>query len=600
MPPLFLQAVLGLHLKQEAIQGGILLLPLLFGKEETGLRSAFPLFFSWTGAVLDAKIPLLRSDRKISDACLRLLKFTGIPASYVFSTVGMEQEYFVIDKALRNLRPDLLLLGRTVVGAPSPKGQELQDHYFGSVKNRILRFMRDFEVAAFELSIPVKTRHNEVAPAQHEVAPVFEKASIAIDHNLLLMEVMRQVANKHNLSCLFHEKPFHNINGSGKHCNWSLATDTGINLLDPTETPENTLHFLILLVAILKAVHEHGSLLRASIGSLSNDFRLGGHEAPPAIMSVYLGDALEKLLDNISEKGTHKSKSSKEIFDLGLHIAPDLKQDNTDRNRTSPFAFTGNKFEFRAVGSSANSSFPIMTLNAIVASSLNEIMDELEGVAKDKKKDPETLLPLVMPILQKHILATKGIRFGGDNYSHEWVEEAKKRGLPNLKKSLYAFEALTSESTKKAFLGILHKEELKSRYDILTETYGHSLNIEIKTLLDMVNTQVIPSAIKYQGVLAESISEMMDLISENKFIKQKELLKTIAGLIEDGLLLSEKISDLRTEIDAKKTGYERAKDLLELVFPECLKLRRIADQLEEKIDDTLWPLPKYRELLYIV
>lgn len=576
--------------------------PAFVWKGGDGVTLCIPsVFFSWTGAVLDAKIPLLRSDKKISDACLRLLKFTGIPASLVYSTVGMEQEYFVIDKALRNLRPDLLLLGRTVVGAPSPKGQELQDHYFGSVKNRILRFMRDFEVAAFELSIPVKTRHNEVAPAQHEVAPLFEKASIAIDHNLLLMEVMKQVANKHNLSCLVHEKPFHNINGSGKHCNWSLATDTGINLLDPTETPENTLHFLILLVAILKAIHENGALLRASIGSLSNDFRLGGHEAPPAIMSVYLGEALEQLLDNIAEKGAHKSKSSKEIYNLGLHIIPDLKQDNTDRNRTSPFAFTGNKFEFRAVGSSANSSFPIMTLNAIVAQSLNELMDEIEKLAKgQKKKDPATLLSLIMPLLKKHIVQTKGIRFGGDNYSHEWVEEAKKRGLPNLKKSLYAFESLNSPSTKKAFDGILHKEELKSRYEILTETYGHTLNIEIKTLLDIFNTMVIPTAVKYQGILADSISEMMDLVSEKGFTKQKELLKSIAHLIEEGLTLSEKIADLRSKIDSKKTGFEKAKDLLEQVFPECLKLRQISDQLEEKIDDSLWPLPKYRELLYIV
>jgi Uncharacterized protein related to glutamine synthetase len=335
-------------------------------------------FFSWTGEVLDSKIPLLRSDRKINDAVLRLLKLTGIKADHIFTTVGLEQEYFVIDRALRNLRPDLLILGKTVIGAPPPKGQELQDHYFATVKDRVLAFMREFEEKALELGIPVKTRHNEVAPAQHEIAPVFEKATLAIDHNLILMELMRQVAASRNLSVLLHEKPFAHINGSGKHSNWSLMTNNGLNLLDPTNTPENTLHFLILLVAILNALHEHNGLVRASVGSASNDNRLGGHEAPPAIISAYIGEELEELLTNIEKKGNHITSISHKKYDFGLAVIPELTKETTDRNRTSPFAFTGNKFEFRAVGSSQNPALAVTILNTIVAESLNEIVEEIE------------------------------------------------------------------------------------------------------------------------------------------------------------------------------------------------------------------------------
>lgn len=375
-----------------------------------GLTLCIPsIFFSWTGDVLDTKIPLLRSDKKINDALLRVLKLTGIPAQFVFSTLGCEQEYFVIDRGLRNLRPDIVLTGRTVFGAASPKGQELQDHYFGSVKDRILSYMQDFETAALRLGIPVKTRHNEVAPAQHEVAPVFEKSSAAVDHNILLMELMRQIAAKHQLSCLIHEKPFQGLNGSGKHCNWSLSTDTGINLLDPTETPGQSLHFLILLTAILNAVHKHSALLRASIGSAANDFRLGGHEAPPAIISVYLGGEIEKILQNIEQKGSHSDVTAKNLYDLGLMVIPDLTKDNTDRNRTSPFAFTGNKFEFRAVGSSANTAFPMTVLNAVVAESVNLMMDEIEAKLDLKKSKPslQKLGEAVIPVIRKYLKSSR-------------------------------------------------------------------------------------------------------------------------------------------------------------------------------------------------
>lgn len=490
--------------------------PAFVWKAGDGVTLCIPsVFFSWTGAVLDSKIPLLRSDRKINDACIRLLKLTGIHAANVYSTLGCEQEYFVIDRALRNLRPDLLLIGRTVCGGPSPKGQELQDHYFGAVKDRILAYMCDFELAALQLGIPVKTRHNEVAPAQHEVAPVFEKASLAVDHNIILMEIMRQIAAKHQLACLLHEKPFHGLNGSGKHCNWSLATDTGINLLDPTDTPENRLHFLILITAILNAVHKHSALLRASIGSASNDFRLGGHEAPPAIISIYLGMELEAVLENIEEKGSHIRTGTKNKYDLGLPILPDMAKDNTDRNRTSPFAFTGNKFEFRAVGSSSSPALPVTILNAIVAESLNEILDEIEKKLEPKSPPtPQTLIEAVMPVLRKYLKQSRSIRFHGDNYSEEWEKEAKRRGLPNIKKSVYAFESLKEEGTIKVFKDILTAAELESRYEILTERYSHTILIEARLLIDMCDTQILPAAIKYQKELAESVQQAQNLLGQ--------------------------------------------------------------------------------------
>ncbi len=343
------------------------------------------LFFSWTGKVLDMKIPLLRSDAKINQAALRLIDHLGIDATHVYSTLGCEQEYFLVDRALFSLRPDLIMGGRTVFGSPSPKSQELEDHYFGILKERVLAYMKEFEEAAFALGIPIKTRHNEVAPSQHEVAPIFEKASIAVDHNLLLMELMRQIAVRHELSCLLHEKPFAGINGSGKHNNWSLSTDTGINLLEPNGDANTNMLFLIMVTAVLTAVHENSALLRASIASAANDHRLGGHEAPPVIISVYLGEALEKLLDNL-EKDLEHQRTHSITMDLGIPMLPELPKDETDRNRTSPFAFTGNKFEFRAVGSSANCALPITVINVIVADSLNRIIDEIEKKVGKKKE----------------------------------------------------------------------------------------------------------------------------------------------------------------------------------------------------------------------
>jgi glutamine synthetase len=576
--------------------------PIFLWKAGDGLTLCIPsVFFSWTGDVLDTKIPLLRSDKKINAAVLRLLKLTGIKAHYAYSTVGLEQEYFVVDRLLRNLRPDLVLLGKTVFGASSPKGQELQDHYFGSVKDRILRFMRDFESSALELGIPVKTRHNEVAPAQHEVAPVFEKASTAVDHNILLMEIMRQVALRHGLACLLHEKPFIGLNGSGKHCNWSISTDTGINLLDPSDTPENNLHFLILLAAILNGVHRHSALLRASIASASNDYRLGGHEAPPAILSVYLGQELEMLLEQIEKNnGSHSRRMLKERYNLGLLAVPELSRDNTDRNRTSPFAFTGNKFEFRAVGSSANPAFAVTVLNLAVAESLNEMLDEIElHLSKEEKHVPEKLASVILPVLQKYLKQSHPIRFMGDNYSEAWAEEAKKRKLPHFKRSPQAFEALKEERAFVLFQEVLSPGELKSRYEIALERYNHTMGIEVNLMIDLFKTQILPVAVDYQKTLSKSLFQVDQLLSGKVVKRQKAYLQEMALLIEEGLEALEVLEKAKQQADALP-NQEKAFFYCEHMLEKMEQLREKADKLEQRVDDRLWPLPKYRELLFMI
>ena len=550
-------------------------------------------FFSWTGDVLDTKIPLLRSDQTINQAAMRLLKLTGIKASSVHSTLGCEQEYFIIDRSWYRLRSDLVLGGRTVFGASSPKGQELQDHYFRSVKDRVLCYMRDFEIAAVKLGIPVKTRHNEVAPAQHEVAPIFERSSIAVDHNILLMELMQQIAVKHNLACLLHEKPFQEINGSGKHCNWSLSTDTGINLLDPTDTPENNIHFLVLLTAILHAVYKHSALLRASIGSAANDFRLGGHEAPPAIISAYLGKGIEHILENI-EKGEVRQHPTTKSYELGIMALPDLMRENTDRNRTSPFAFTGNKFEFRAVGSSASPAFPVTVLNVIVAESLNLILDEVEQQLSHKK----TLIEAVTSVLKKYLQASKDIRFSGDNYSEEWVDTAKKRKLPNIKKSIIAFEALKSASTISAFEGILTKNELNSRYEILADIYSNHAAIEAKLMLDMFHTQILPATLKHQHASAKSIVSLQAATGK-KSSTQKKLVDALSRQIDMAIDAAKALEKELLAAQAISNQEKRGKAFCDKVLPKGEALRSIVDLLETEVDDTLWPLPKYREMLFL-
>lgn len=562
--------------------------PVFLWKTEGGLVLCIPtVYFSWTGEALDAKIPLLRSDLKLNKAALRLLKLTGIPASKVYSTIGLEQEYFVIDRSLRNLRPDLLLLGKTVYGAMPPVGQELQDHYLGSVKDRILNFMIDFEKEALKLGIPIKTRHNEVAPAQHEVAPIFEKSSIAIDHNLLLMELMRHIAVRHHLSCLLHEKPFKGFNGSGKHSNWSLSTDLGLNLLDPGESIGNNLHFLILLTAILHGVHQHAPLLRASIGSYSNDSRLGGHEAPPAIISIYLGSELEGLLDEIERKGSYSGKSGKINYDLGMAVIANLKQDSTDRNRTSPFAFTGNKFEFRAVGSSQNPAFPATVLNAVVADSLNQILDEVE-----KSKGKKDVWESALPVIQKYLKISRPIRFAGDNYSDDWKKEAHSRKLLNLEKSIAAFEAYKAPATFQIFEEILSKKELLSRYEVVVEEYLNRLKIEVRLMLDIFYSQILPVALECQKNYSKSLLATQEVANVTGK-KQLELLKTLNAEIEKALTHATSLKNASLK-DAKVLQY------VESVDASMQDLRKAVDTLEQIVDDRLWPLPKYRELLFLV
>ncbi len=574
--------------------------PAFLWESGEGITLCIPsVFFSWTGECLDAKIPLLRSDEKISAAVLRLLRLTKTQASVVYSTVGCEQEYFVVDRALYRLRPDLMALGRTVFGAAPPKGQELSDHYFGAVNPRVLKFMCDFEHRALELGIPVKTRHNEVAPAQYEIACVHERASIAIDHNLMLMELMRQVALEHDLVVLLHEKPYARVNGSGKHLNWSLATDTGHNLLDPTDAPEKSLQFIILMTAILKGVHDHASLLRASIASAGNDYRLGGHEAPPAILSVYLGEALEVLFSDLESTGSHFSKNC-DPFNLGIPVIPKIPKHNTDRNRTSPFAFTGNKFEFRAVGSSANCARPAAVLNVVVAEALNDIVDEIEKGSSSSSSQEEIAIA-AMSVIQRILKQSKPIRYHGDNYSQAWQEEAHKRGLPNIEKSVYALEAVTKPSTLSAYRGILTQEELESRKEIWLESFYKTKQIEARVVLELFYTQIVPAALRYQKELAETTLALRSLgtISQGTPLASEEVLQSLTAKLQEAMELAKALD--RSHHNALSLPIqEQAIAYAEEVHRDCHNLRLVVDAIELLVDDVQWPLPKYRELLFVV
>ncbi len=545
------------------------------------------IFFSWTGQALDMKIPLMRSDAKLNAAALRLLSIFDVSANSVYSTLGCEQEYFLIDRSFYLLRPDLLLAGRSLCGASSAKGQELEDHYFGTVKERVSAFMVDLEQRAMALAIPLKTRHAEVAPAQFEFAPIFEKATIAVDHNILLMELLRQVATKHHFAALLHEKPFARINGSGKHCNWSLSTDRGMNLLDPNLPP---LLFLTVLTAVIHAVYRHAALLRATIATPGNDHRLGGHEAPPPIISVYLGEALEKWVRSVEEDKAHQNKAG-QALDLRLPMIPEIPLDETDRNRTSPFAFTGNKFEFRAVGSSQNCALPITVLNVIVADSLNQIVDEIQKGLQKKK----ALKEVATTVIRKFLKEAKPVRFTGDNYSASWHKEAKKRQLPIIEKSIQAFDAFLKPDSLKAFDGVLSKHELESRTETLKERYCKVIQIEARLLHEMFNTQILPVALEYQKEVAQSVRAGGQSVSAS----QKNLIKKIAkhigsGIDQNNTLEKERQKAGQLPQDKKGAAYS------ELVVPAAEDVRKTIDELEAMIDDRLWPLPKYREMLHIL
>lgn len=556
-------------------------------------------FYSFSGHALDKKTPLLRSLEAINKQALRLLKVLGnTQAKRVTCTVGPEQEYFLIDESFYLQRPDLINAGRALFGARPPRGQEMEDHYWGSIKERVLSFMMDAEHELYKLGVPVKTRHNEVAPAQFEVAPIFENSNMATDHNMLLMEVFRKTAQKHGLRCLFHEKPFTGINGSGKHNNWSLADNEGNNLLDPGSTPHENLQFLVFLTAVIRAVNKHGGLLRASIASAANDHRLGANEAPPAIMSVYLGDKLTQVVEALIAGKPLEEKGHKKTIEIGVSSLPDLSRDESDRNRTSPFAFTGNKFEFRAVGSSQSIAWPNTILNTMVAESLDYMAGRIEE-AKKKEKD---LNAAVQSVCKEVLTENKRVLFNGDNYSAEWHAEAEKRGLPNLKNTVEALPELVKKETKQIFekYGVLTEEELQSRYNIMLEAYCKTINIEALLTANIATTMVLPAALQYQTRVAQAILATKEAASGLDLSGQEKLLRDVAERVSRLKSAVEKLEALSHEVDAGDSDpLHHAKFYQQKVIPAMNSVRQYADELETMVDDSLWPLPKFREMLYI-
>jgi glutamine synthetase len=561
------------------------------------------IFISYHGEALDKKLPLIRSDEALNKAALGLLKLFGHKdIKKVFSTCGAEQEYFLIDKNYYNLRQDLVMAGRTLIGAASPKGQQLEDQYFGTIKERVINFMFEVAQEAYKLGIPVMTRHNEVAPHQYEFAPIFEESNIACDHNQLLMELMKKVALRHNLVCLLHEKPFGGINGSGKHLNWSLSDDQGNNLLNPGETPEENLQFLIILAAVLRAVYIHADLLRASVALAGNEHRLGANEAPPAIISVFLGEQLTAILD-MFENGTKSKVSKRDIIDLGIARLPRFNKDMTDRNRTSPFAFTGSKFEFRAVGSSQNISTPITIINTIIAESLEHVTNQIKTVKGTGKDFNSEVLKVISAIVKE----TKDIRFEGNNYAQDWIKEAEKRGLANVTATYEALEAFTEKKNIALFekYKVFSKEELVARYHIWMHMYNLTLEIEANTLKEMVNASVVPAGYKYEKLLAGTLHELLEL-------EKGACLKIDPAALEDKKAhLSDVVSKIyyvrrnTNEIDkllleAKELNDEKRAELYFKKLKALMEhIRKHADELECVVSDDTWDLPKYREMLFI-
>jgi glutamine synthetase len=554
-------------------------------------------FVSYTGEALDKKTPLLRSMDAISKQALRILRLFGnTTATRVITTVGPEQEYFMIDKNFYNLRPDLIATGRTLFGARPPKGQESEDHYFGSIKERILEVMKDVEADLWALGVNAKTRHNEVAPAQYELAPIFTTTNVAMDHNQLIMDTLKKVANRHGLACLLHEKPFAGVNGSGKHNNWSLGTNDGQNLLEPGHDPHQNAQFLVFLVAVIRAVHLHGDLLRVSISNPGNDHRLGANEAPPAIISIFLGDQLNDIIEQL-EVGEAKTSKNETKMTIGVSTLPQLPMDTGDRNRTSPFAFTGNKFEFRAVPSSLSLGHPNTFLNTAVADSLMYIADHLEA----EMKSGSTLEKAVQKILTETIKKHKPIIFNGDNYSQEWRDEAAKRGLPNLTTLVDAMPTLILDRNVEIFEKhkVMTRREVEARYIINLESYIKTINQEGQATLDIGRRMIMPACIKYQTNLATSIKEVKAVDSGIDVGSQVEILKTVSGLISD---LKKNLDHLEHELAHEAAGDElsHAKHFRDKVIPAMGKVREASDKLENIVDNEIWPLPTYAEMLYIV
>jgi len=568
---------------------------------KAGILCIPTVFISYTGEALDKKAPLLRSMEAISRSALKVLRLFGNErATRVVTTIGTEQEYFLIDKSFYNLRPDLRITGRTLQGAEPPKGQQLEDHYFGAIKERVLAFMQDSEAELYKLGVPAKTRHNEVAPHQYEIAPIFAEANIGADRNHLIMEILRKVANRNGLTLLLHEKPFAGINGSGKHNNWSMADSEGNNLLEPGKTPAQNLQFLVFLVAILRAVHKYGDLLRASIASASNDHRLGANEAPPAIMSVFLGEQLSTILDDLKAGKVTRAQEDR-IIDLGINKLPAIFQDNTDRNRTSPFAFTGNKFEFRAIGSSASVSLPNTVLSAAVADSIDVLTEKIQK----KMASGAELGEVVLEILRAEVIETEAIRFEGNNYSKEWEEEAAKRGLPNVKRTPYALDAFVDPKNvdmlvrQKTFT----KEELEARYHTKLEQYVKTLEIEAQTFCNIAETMIIPAAITFQAQLiavVKGLRELSDVLGSANGKAEAELLSKVTTEIEK---LDAGCFDIKTKVAAGlaiDNLSDKAKFFADHLVDLMAEAREYADKLELQLPDALWPLPKYSEMLFIM
>ena len=559
-------------------------------------------FVAYTGEALDYKTPLLRALQSVDQAAVAVAKYFDKNVKKVNASLGWEQEYFLIDSALAASRPDIMLTGRTLLGHSPAKGQQLDDHYFGTIPSRAMSFMRDLETECMLLGIPAKTRHNEVAPNQFELAPIFEEANLAVDHNSLLMDVMEKVAERHNFKVLFHEKPFAGVNGSGKHNNWSLSTDTGINLLSPGKTPMSNLQFLTFFVNTIKAVHDNEELIRASIASASNDHRLGANEAPPAIISVFIGEQLTKVLEEL--EGVTKGKlSPEEKTDLKLNVVgkiPEILLDNTDRNRTSPFAFTGNKFEFRAVGSLANCANPMTVLNSIVAKQLIDFKKEVDLLIdkKDLKKDEA-----VFNVLREYIKQSKNILFEGNGYGDQWQKEAKKRGLSNNKTTPEALKARISKKTIDLFeeLGVMNKIEIEARYEIEIEEYTLHIQIESRVLGDVARNHVVPTAVRYQNILIENVKGLKDIYGSDfkKYAQEQlELIQDISKRIEAINSGVTKMTNERKKANALKDSEKTAHAYCNKVKPFIEEIRYHCDKLELLIDDELWPLTKYRELLF--
>jgi glutamine synthetase len=551
-------------------------------------------FVSYTEEALDHKTPLLRSVEALHNQAIRALRLFGNKtAKRVFTTMGPEQEYFLIDRRFYEMRPDIIASGRTLFGAAPYRGQELEDHYFGSIRERILAFMADLERELWRLGIPAKTRHNEVAPAQFELAPVFEKSSIAADHNMIVMELMRRIALRHDLVCLLHEKPFAGINGSGKHNNWSMATDENENLLEPGSTPHENAQFLFFLVATFAAVDKYSELLRIAISGPGNDHRLGANEAPPAILSVFLGEQLEDIVNQLEKGATSRSKKGG-IMELGVSVLPPLPKDATDRNRTSPFAFTGNKFEFRAVGSTAAIYFPNMVLNTIVAELIGEMTDQLEKASKGGNFNKA-----LASLLQKYVKAHKRVIFNGNGYSEAWHKEAAKRGLPNLKTTPDALHAMDNSDYKKLFAKqkVLNSKEYTAREEIMWERYVKQINIEALAVVDIARNQILPAAIKYQSSLASTIKATEDVVSANNG-GAKAILEDVVEQINALVAGIEGVKKSHAAAAGASSLPKQAEAYRDQVLPGLLKVREAADTLEGLVADELWPLPKYREMLF--